>query len=440
MAVLQNGLDTIELGRTRWRDIVNSNTEKIDDFMGNVTGDIVKLDTTTFNNNLTSAEDTVQKALEKIDDLNLGGGRSASDVSVITTNFNNNLTSAEDTVQKCLEKLDDLTAGGGSGGGTLLNSNNNIKDGTNNLSAVTTETNLNNIVLGFNNITVKTNPTKNIVLGEENLKGNDGTENIILGYTNLNVNKNTNSWNQTRAENNILIGKEVLKNGEYTYQNIAIGKNILQSGKIRLNNILIGNNLGTYFYNYEETIMIGNGIETTANNQVQLGNINQTVYTWSRVQTRSDFRDKTEIKDIDKDLAFNFIINLRPKGYKSNFREAYYDIIEKKEIIQKEIIDENGDTKIINEEIIVTEKKEVENDGSRAGKRFHRGLIAQEVKQVSDDLGFDFAGYQDHSKNGGKDVKSLGYQELIPFLIACNKKLIDEIEILKEKVGILENK
>lgn len=42
--------------------------------------------------------------------------QAASTVSVDTTNFNLNLTASEDTVQKALEKLDDLVAGGGGGG------------------------------------------------------------------------------------------------------------------------------------------------------------------------------------------------------------------------------------------------------------------------------------------------------------------------------------
>jgi flagellar hook-basal body complex protein FliE len=47
-------------------------------------------------------------------DLTVGGGGTASSVSTSTTNFNNNLSSADDTVQKALDTIDNLTLGGSS--------------------------------------------------------------------------------------------------------------------------------------------------------------------------------------------------------------------------------------------------------------------------------------------------------------------------------------
>ena len=44
-----------------------------------------------------------------------------------------------------------------------------------------------------------------------------------------------------------------------------------------------------------------------------------------------------------------------------------------------------------------------------------------------DELGVDFAGYQDHSLNGGCDVKTLGYQEFIPVLIKAIQDLHAQI-------------
>ena len=48
-----------------------------------------------------------------------------------------------------------------------------------------------------------------------------------------------------------------------------------------------------------------------------------------------------------------------------------------------------------------------------------------------DDLGVDFGGYQDHSINGGQDVMSIGYGELIAPMIKAIQELKAEIEILK---------
>ena len=73
------------------------------------------------------------------------------------------------------------------------------------------------------------------------------------------------------------------------------------------------------------------------------------------------------------------------------------------------------------------------NDGSRAGKRKHLGLIAQDVKEVLDDIGLDYAMYQDHKVNGGKDVLSLGYEELIAPLIKAIQELSLKVKQLEEK-------
>ena len=73
-----------------------------------LTASDIETDTTNFDNNLSAADDTIQKALDTIDDLSLGGTPAASDVSVDTDNFDGNLSVADDTVQKALDTLDDM--------------------------------------------------------------------------------------------------------------------------------------------------------------------------------------------------------------------------------------------------------------------------------------------------------------------------------------------
>jgi hypothetical protein len=83
----------------------------------------VSLDTTNFNKNLSSMDNTVQKALETLDELVAGGGSSsAGSVTVSTTNFAGNLSSAENTVQKALDKIDDLVLGGSAANVSLVTS------------------------------------------------------------------------------------------------------------------------------------------------------------------------------------------------------------------------------------------------------------------------------------------------------------------------------
>ena len=80
------------------------------------------------------------------------------------------------------------------------------------------------------------------------------------------------------------------------------------------------------------------------------------------------------------------------------------------------------------------ERTAVTKDGSRKRNRYHHGLIAQEVKSVSDSLGIDFAGYQDHKVNGGGDVLSIGYTELIAPMIKAMQELAAENAQLKARL------
>ena len=76
----------------------------------------ISLVTTSFNRNLSSSDDTVQKAINKLDDLALSAA-TASTTTTDTSRFNGNLSSADNTVQKALNTLDDaITATGPSDG------------------------------------------------------------------------------------------------------------------------------------------------------------------------------------------------------------------------------------------------------------------------------------------------------------------------------------
>ena len=163
--------------------------------------------------------------------------------------------------------------------------------------------------------------------------------------------------------------------------------------------------------NYSNCTGLGANSSVTASNQVQLGDTNVTVYAQTAVQTRSDARDKIEIQDTV--LGLDFIKKLTPRQFKMNSRELYF---------------EQGKQRDFN----------AKNDGSKAGKRFHQGFVAQEVKQVIDEMGVDFAGYQDHKINGGEDVLSLGYTEFIAPIVKAIQQQQHIIEQLQQRVTILE--
>ena len=84
------------------------------------------------------------------------------------------------------------------------------------------------------------------------------------------------------------------------------------------------------------------------------------------------------------------------------------------------------------------ERKVLEKDGSKKRSRKHQWFIAQEVKELCDRLGVDFGGYQDHSKNGGEDVLSLGYDEFIPPAVKAIQECWQRLDKLEERISKLE--
>jgi len=71
------------------------------------------------------------------------------------------------------------------------------------------------------------------------------------------------------------------------------------------------------------------------------------------------------------------------------------------------------------------------HDGTNKRSRYHHGLIAQEVKEIIEETGVDFGGFQDHKISQGQDVLSIGYDELIAPMIKAIQELKAEIELLK---------
>lgn len=167
---------------------------------------------------------------------------------------------------------------------------------------------------------------------------------------------------------------------------------------------------------------MGYGTQVTGSNQVQIGNSSTTTYVYGTVQNRSDARDKIDIRSTS--LGLDFINKLTPREFRMNYREDY-------EVV-KEITLEDGS--------VTSEIEILPNDGSKARSRFHQGLVAQEVKQVMDELKVDFGGYQDHSVAGGKEVLSIGYDELIAPLIKAVQELSVKLDEANAKIAKLEAK
>lgn len=202
------------------------------------------------------------------------------------------------------------------------------------------------------------------------------------------------------------------KDSQAQHTSVAIGYRAINSNNTHFNCVLLGSN----------TVV-------TSANQVQLGSSATTTYAYGAVQDRSDIRDKTDIQDCT--LGLDFINALRPVKYKWDYREDYFADVAPK----RGDFDSDEEYSTAYEQARVAFFENPVKDGSKTRNREHHGLIAQEFKQLLDNLGVDHAAYQDHSANGGMDVKSIGYAELIPNLIKAIQEISAKVESLEN--GIL---
>ncbi|MEM9221487.1 MAG: DUF2793 domain-containing protein [Pseudomonadota bacterium] len=153
--------------------------------------------------------------------------------------------------------------------------------------------------------------------------------------------------------------------------------------------------------------VLGYQATVTGSNQVQLGNSKATTYTYGAVQNRSDARDKADIRDTA--LGLDFLRALRPVDFRWNFREDY----------QRP------------PEVAEDEDWTAPEAGSKKRQRFHHGFIAQDLEAAMFELGVEFGGFQDHSRSGGADVKSIGYEELIAPLVKAVQQIADRLDDLE---------
>lgn len=255
-----------------------------------------------------------------------------------------------------------------------------------------------------------------IAIGGDCGKASSSTYNISIGRACFNNSSGSGSFGNTFIGNNCargaISGYTNVGIGSYNVLNaltsgngnVAIGANTAQYITTQINNTVIGANaMSSSAQLYSNCSCIGYNSAVTASNQVQLGDSSTTTYAYGAVQDRSDARDKADIQETDLGLAF--IDKLKPVKFKWNYREDY----------------------------------EGDNDGSKIRNRYHQGLLAQDVKDVMDNLNIDFGGYQDHSINGGGDRLTLGYNEFIAPMIKAIQELSDQNRQMMNRIKVLES-
>ena len=178
-------------------------------------------------------------------------------------------------------------------------------------------------------------------------------------------------------------------------------------------NRFLYNGQGTEFSNQSKVI-------PTTDNAVDLGqsgNRWDDVFATNGTIQTSDSRLKREVET--SVLGINFVKALRPVSYKW---------IEGKKVPIVDGTDENG------ENIYRTDGDGNWVYGSRDGARKHWGFIAQEVKQVVDDVSVDFAGWTLADKDDPDSTQSLRYEEFIAPLTKALQEAITKIETLEQRL------
>jgi hypothetical protein len=331
-----------------------------------------------------------------------------------------------------------------------------------------------NTACGKNSLYNNTTGSYNTACGKDALGVNTtGNENTAYGMNSL-VNNSTGSFNNaygtfalfsnTTGDNNSAYGKDSMFSNTTGFNNVAYGRGSMAYNTTGSYNTAVGMN-AMNTTNYTNCSAFGQSATVTADNQVQLGDASTTTYVYGTVQNRSDARDKADVRDTV--LGLDFINQLRPVDYKWNLREDYitnkwklesllcdpvettFDVFvseikigtydpESSSIILEDTLDlfENTEVDFISDVPVRPTWKPVEivsdNDESKKRTRYHHGFIAQDLQNL------DFGGYQDHSVKGGKDVMSLGYDELIAPLVKAVQELAAENTELKRRLEILE--
>lgn len=266
---------------------------------------------------------------------------------------------------------------------------NNTGIGTNTLKVGTSN---NNTAVGTNSLCYLSTGNCNVAVGAYSLS------NLSTGSKNVGVGKNA-GITLTSGCYNTFVGYNADATSNGVCKSVAVGNCAKVGGSC---SVAIGE--GAYA-NGSNAIAIGTNSYATTDN-IAWGNSqnNGCNMVWGSWSYTSDCRDKTDVLDIDDNLGINFIRKLKPVKFKSDSRDLYV----------KNCNFEYG-TK----------------DGTLKNENFSYGFIAQDIKDIADELqvNFDFLKY-----NKNKDAYKLSYSQLLASIVKTIKTIDERIEVLKTKI------
>lgn len=156
---------------------------------------------------------------------------------------------------------------------------------------------------------------------------------------------------------------------------------------------------------------------------VKIGHSSATVKVQNAIVVISDRRDKTGIED--NDAGLEVLNKIKTRKFRLNPRESYF-----KRDAKNKLVFENG-VPVIDEDEYASE--------SKAGKRWHRGVVAQEIAEQFNST--EFAFIKDSKVNSPDSFDQIGvdYQEFIAILIKSVQELSAKVKTLETKIAEVEN-
>ena len=272
--------------------------------------------------------------------------------------------------------------------------------------------------------------TRNVAIG-----GNAG-RGITSGYSNVAIGRNC-GQGLDKSVGAVTIGVETLRDGNNPGQTVAIGDAACQerthfatvaigyyaAPKVQTDScVFIGDSAGYRLTDgsvstgvIRNSVAIGRGSRVGGDNEVQIGNQNQTVYLASQANVRSDLRDKADIQPLN--LGLSFVNKLSPISGVYDKRDAYVD-----ELFTDLSEDERA-------EKLKEWWANPVKDGSKKEDKRHFWFGAQDVDKLQSEFG-ELPMVQ-HQVANGTDTYSLAYAEFIPVLVKAVQELSAEVQELK---------
>ena len=273
------------------------------------------------------------------------------------------------------------------------------------------------VAVGKSALTALTTGARNLAIGYQALEDSTiGDDNVAVGYLAMNgasttdgVDRNVAVGNYTldaiadnAAENNVAIGHNSgtgLTSGD---DNTMIGNATAANLRDGSDNVIIGSGADVDANARGGCVIIGTGLSlnTASDNVVEIGNdTNSMTYDLDGgdITVTSDVRTKKDIKD--SKLGLEFINRLRPITYKTKPSSQY----------PKEF--------------------DVKQPSKKSSNKVWDGLIAQEVKEVMDEMEVGFSGWEE----GINTKQRLAYGKFVMPLIKAVQELTAKVEALEAK-------